>query len=105
MIGLMTFVQQQFNKPPCRSYLDQGSCEFGLLCKYSHIRLDPYTGQPVFPKEILYFQSLMTQDKPVVKKKTRYRLPSGWKVKDLPPSLKPPPIKQGYHWDHLSQWG
>lgn len=40
-----TFVQQQFNKPPCRSYLDQGSCEFGLLCKYSHIRLDPYTGK------------------------------------------------------------
>ncbi|CEG64363.1 Zinc finger matrin-type protein 5 [Rhizopus azygosporus] len=97
------FIQEQLKKPPCKYYLSHGYCEYGLLCKYSHIQIDPYTGQYKFPKEILYFQSLSSQ--PTIVKNKRYKLPPGWKLKDLPPSLKPPIKDQDYHWDHTAQWG
>lgn len=42
------FLQEQLNKPPCRNYTTQGYCEFGLLCKFCHITLDPSTGKVFF---------------------------------------------------------
>ncbi|KAG1138208.1 hypothetical protein G6F37_013375 [Rhizopus arrhizus] len=83
--------------------MNHGYCEYGLLCKYSHIQSDLLTGQLIYPKEIIYFQSLTTpkSTKPVQQK--RHRLPFGWKLKDLPPSLKPP--SSDYLWEHVNHWG
>jgi U11/U12 small nuclear ribonucleoprotein SNRNP20 len=126
------FLQEQLDKPPCRNFLAQGGyCEFGLLCKYSHITLDQATGkphskmqlqtliinlgQPIYPPELIQWFHLQRQEataennKNVIitekkKKQTRYRLPAGWKVNDLPPSLKPPPSKHGYDWNQVGSW-
>lgn len=38
------FLQEQANKPPCRHFEQYGYCEYGLLCKYSHITYDPSSG-------------------------------------------------------------
>ncbi|GAA5806980.1 hypothetical protein MFLAVUS_000329 [Mucor flavus] len=103
------FLQEQLNKPPCRNYISLGNCEFGLLCKFCHITLDPSTGQPIYPPELIQWFQLQQQESnslsiKKVQNKTRYRLPAGWKVKDLPPSLKPPPSKHGYDWKDLGTW-
>ncbi|KAG1131864.1 hypothetical protein G6F38_013347 [Rhizopus arrhizus] len=97
------FIRNQVNKLPCKYYMNHGYCEYGLLCKYSHIQSDLLTGQLIYPKEIIYFQSLTTpkSTKPVQQK--RHRLPFGWKLKDLPPSLKPP--SSDYLWEHVNHWG
>ncbi|KAI8972668.1 hypothetical protein BDB01DRAFT_909273 [Pilobolus umbonatus] len=99
------FLQEQLNKPPCRFYLTQGYCEYGLNCKYSHITLD-INNQPIYPPELnQLLQSQQPETPTVAKKIQRYRLPKGWKVKDLPPSLKPPP-KGGYEWEvDTGYWG
>lgn len=103
------FLQEQINKPPCRYYRHQGYCEFGLLCKYSHITYDSSTGQLVYPPELIQWFQLQKEETTAnnaLQSNTtrtniprRYKLPAGWKVKDLPPSLKPPPSKHGYNWD------
>ncbi|KAI7891275.1 uncharacterized protein EV154DRAFT_563413 [Mucor mucedo] len=104
------FIQEQMDKPPCRHFQrSQGYCEFGLFCKYSHITLDPNTGQPIYPPELIQWFQLKQQEanSQIIKKepkKTRYRLPAGWKVKELPPSLKPPPSKHGYDWSNVGTW-
>lgn len=90
------------NKPPCRFYINQGYCEYGLNCKYSHITLDRHQ-QPIYPPELI--QWYQSHEPPVKEKKyQRYRLPKGWKLKDLPPSLRPPP-KLGYDYKHTGYWG
>lgn len=64
-------------------------------------------GQYIYPPELLQWFQYEDKKKLVIKKqekKTRYRLPIGWKVKDLPPSLKPPPSKHGYEWDNVGSW-
>lgn len=66
-------------------------------------------GQPIYPPELIQWFQLQKQESSslVIKKqqkKTRYRLPAGWKVKDLPPSLKPPPSKHGYDWNNVGSW-
>ncbi|KAF7721601.1 hypothetical protein EC973_004374 [Apophysomyces ossiformis] len=103
------------NKPPCRHFFTHGYCEYELSCKYSHVTLD-MTGQPILPPELIrWFQAQQQQQHEAMilatakaeaasKKKPKYRLPKGWKVQDLPPSLKPPP-KQGYEWTHTGYWG
>lgn len=57
------FLQEQLNKPPCRNYTTQGYCEFGLLCKFCHITLDPSTGKVFFffynPTDCLYTNVLI----------------------------------------------
>ncbi|PHZ09243.1 uncharacterized protein RHIMIDRAFT_300032 [Rhizopus microsporus ATCC 52813] len=83
--------------------IEQASLQILFKPWLFHIQIDPYTGQYKFPKEILYFQSLASQ--PTIVKNKRYKLPPGWKLKDLPPSLKPPIKDQNYHWDHTAQWG
>lgn len=57
-------------------------------------------------QEVLNNNIKITESETVAekKKKTRYKLPAGWKVKDLPPSLKPPPSKHGYDWDQVGSW-
>ncbi|KAF1798895.1 CCCH-type zinc finger transcription factor [Mucor lusitanicus] len=106
------FVQEQANKPPCRHYISYGHCEYGLLCKYSHITYDPASGQPIYPPELLQWFELQQQEaianstvppKPATPTQ-RYRLPSGWKIKDLPLSLRPPPPKYGYDWSNTGAW-
>lgn len=68
-------------------------------------------GQMILPPEIVqWFQSQQQEamnETPIVvkQKRKRYKLPSGWKVKDLPLSLKPPPSKNGYDWNHVGSWG
>ena len=37
--------------------------------------------------------------------KPKYRLPRGWKVRELPPSLKPPPSSQPYSYTYSGFWG
>ncbi|KAI8374815.1 hypothetical protein BD560DRAFT_393315 [Blakeslea trispora] len=97
------FLQEQMNRPPCRFYQQQGYCEFQLLCRYSHITYDPYSGQPILPPELIqWLQSHEKQPKP--KKIKRPRLPAGWKIKELPPSLKPP-FDVDYDWHHVGTWG
>ncbi|KAI7902430.1 uncharacterized protein BX663DRAFT_435717, partial [Cokeromyces recurvatus] len=109
------FLQEQIAKPPCRHYQQYGYCEFGILCKYSHITYDPNTGQYIYPPELIQWFQLQQEEalsstvnlevtEKTKKKRTRYKLPSGWKVKDLPPSLKPPPPKHGYDWNQVGSW-
>ncbi|CAO3635405.1 unnamed protein product [Mucor hiemalis] len=105
MNGPDTFIQEQLRKPPCKRFTIEGHCKLGLACKYSHFSFDTTTGQTIYPPELTeWFQ--LTQQKPLItkSKKTRYRLPSRWKVKELPPSLKPPPSKNGYDWDNVGTW-
>ncbi|KAI9280076.1 hypothetical protein BY458DRAFT_501302 [Sporodiniella umbellata] len=94
----VAFLAQYAQRPPCRTFLEHAHCEFGLLCKYSHLLQDPLTGLPIYPNEILYFQSLLTAP-PV---QARFRLPSRWKHARLPPSLVPPNLTR---WEHEAQWG
>lgn len=66
-------------------------------------------GQQIYPPELIQWFQLQQQESnslsiKKVQNKTRYRLPAGWKVKDLPPSLKPPPSKHGYDWNDLGTW-
>ncbi|KAI8069849.1 uncharacterized protein B0P05DRAFT_639385 [Gilbertella persicaria] len=99
------FIQEQLDKPPCHYYYQSGYCEYGLLCRYSHITFNPSTGHIVYPPEIIHWFKLHPQDTITSNsKRKRYRLPSGWKVKDLPPSLKPPPSKYGYDWQSIGHW-
>ncbi|KAI9485844.1 MAG: hypothetical protein EXX96DRAFT_613694 [Benjaminiella poitrasii] len=113
------FLEEQIAKPPCRHYQLHGHCEYGLLCKYSHITMDRNTGQYIYPPELVQWfqlqqeealQTMRTNEIAANKNKTkkrrriRYKLPSGWKVKNLPPSLKPPPSKQGYDWSQVGSW-
>ncbi|KAI8878803.1 hypothetical protein K501DRAFT_287682 [Backusella circina FSU 941] len=108
------FLQEQLNKSPCRHYLTQGFCDYGLTCKYSHITVDHGSGNTIYPPELIqWFEAQkkqvgaqMTQKIKSQESKKRYKLPTGWKVKDLPPSLKPPPSKHGYDWtDDVGFWG
>lgn len=67
------------------------------------------TGQLVYPPELIQWFQLQKEETTAnnaLQSNTtrtniprRYKLPAGWKVKDLPPSLKPPPSKHGYNWD------
>ncbi|CEP06923.1 hypothetical protein [Parasitella parasitica] len=106
------FLQEQANKPPCRHYGQYGYCEYGLLCKYTHIVYDTASGQPIYPPELLQWFELQKQEatlnnttapKPIPPTQ-RYKLPSGWKIKDLPLSLRPPPSKHGYDWSNAGFW-
>lgn len=131
------FLQEQTNKPPCRHYINYGHCEYGLLCKYSHIMYDSASGkspigitaiidvygvslfilffvigQVIYPPELLQWFELQQQEaisnstappKPAPSTQ-RYKLPSGWKIKDLPLSLRPPPPKHGYDWSNTGAW-
>ncbi|CAO3591837.1 unnamed protein product [Absidia cylindrospora] len=99
--------------------MHSGYCEYKLDCKYGHIKLDKKTGNPIFPEELLEWlhaktleqQQRQEQPQPQQINETKkepsylYKLPSGWKVKDLPPSLKPPPLGQEYDWSHVGTWG
>ncbi|KAI8089287.1 uncharacterized protein BX664DRAFT_332635 [Halteromyces radiatus] len=113
------FINEQLNKPPCRRYRQNGYCEYELDCKYSHLIRDYKTGQLLFPKELLEWldakaadeqqQKQQQQQQQQTKKSSRksivYRLPPGWKVKELPPSLKPPTLGEDYDWNHVGIWG
>ncbi|KAI8376012.1 uncharacterized protein BYT42DRAFT_498766, partial [Radiomyces spectabilis] len=90
------FIREQMEKPPCRNFNTHGFCEFELQCKGNHITYDYYALQ-------LAQNSLRRQEQ--LKRTPRYKLPSGWKVRELPPSLKPPPAKHGYEWNNLGFWG
>lgn len=63
----------------------------------------------ILPPELIQWFQLQQEEAlnatPLVVTQKRYKLPSGWKVKDLPPSLRPPPTKNGYDWTHLGTWG
>lgn len=113
------FIAEQMNKPPCRLYATEGYCEYELGCRYSHIMTD-LSGQPIYPPELIAWLQETTQvmpaagllkqqeDRPKQQQQQstpKYRLPPGWKVRDLPPSLKPPPAKHGYQWTDLGTWG
>ncbi|CDH49703.1 hypothetical protein RO3G_07338 [Lichtheimia corymbifera JMRC:FSU:9682] len=110
------FIREQQNKPPCRRYLNHGFCEYRLDCRYSHIAYD-MAGHPIYPVELIEWLQQrqladaspsttvvswqqQQQQQPPAK---RYRLPSGWKLHALPPSLKPPP-RQGYDWSDVASW-
>ncbi|KAI9274270.1 hypothetical protein BDA99DRAFT_431814, partial [Phascolomyces articulosus] len=111
------FIQEQMNKPPCRHYLSQGYCNYQLQCRYSHITYDP-TGQVIYPPELLnWLQERQRADQAAmmavkttatasgdINKNPKYRLPRGWKVRELPPSLKPPPPSQPYSWNNSGFW-
>ncbi|KAI8336180.1 hypothetical protein BC941DRAFT_428538 [Chlamydoabsidia padenii] len=110
------FITEQLNKPPCRRYMQTGNCEYKLDCRYSHIKRDHRTGTPLFPKELIEWLDAKATEQQQVhqsdntridksKKSFTYKLPIGLKVKDLPPSLKPPPIDQDYDWNSTATWG
>lgn len=70
------------------------------------------TGQAIYPPELLQWFELQQQEaiannttppKPAPSTQ-RYKLPSGWKIKDLPLSLRPPPPKHGYDWSNTGAW-
>ncbi|KAI7858112.1 hypothetical protein BDC45DRAFT_328095 [Circinella umbellata] len=112
------FIQEQINKPPCRRYLTQGYCDYQLQCRYSHITYDP-TGRLIYPPELLnWLQERQQADEAAAAEvlaattasskkdeKPKYRLPRGWKIRELPPSLKPPPSSQPYSYSHSGVWG
>jgi U11/U12 small nuclear ribonucleoprotein SNRNP20 len=71
-------------------------------------------GQTIYPPDLLQWfdaqkkqvGAQMTQKIKLQDSKKRYKLPAGWKVRELPPSLKPPPSKHGYDWtDDVGFWG
>lgn len=71
-----------------------------------------FTGQAIYPPELLQWFELQQQEtaannttlqKPAPSTQ-RYKLPSGWKIKDLPLSLRPPPPKHGYDWSNTGAW-
>ncbi|KAL0080387.1 CCCH-type zinc finger transcription factor [Phycomyces blakesleeanus] len=110
------FVAEQMNKPPCRHFFTHGQCEFGLSCKFSHIAYAT-SGEPILSPELIQWlqsrnqeqnqQSIAHQKKTEqqsARKRSRYRLPTGWKVRSLPPSLCPPK-KQEYDWTDTGYWG
>ncbi|KAI9489023.1 hypothetical protein BDB00DRAFT_921909 [Zychaea mexicana] len=108
------YIHEQASKPPCRRYLMQGYCEYQLQCRYSHITYDP-AGRPIYPPELTaWLQERQQADAtaraqaPVATPsmdKPKYRLPRGWKVRELPPSLKPPPPSPPYSWSNAGVWG
>lgn len=69
-------------------------------------------GQPVYPPELVQWFELQQQEAIMNNNTTpkltlptqRYKLPSGWKIKDLPLSLRPPPSKHGYDWSNTGIW-
>ncbi|CAG8621634.1 1548_t:CDS:2, partial [Scutellospora calospora] len=104
-------------KSPCRKFCESGYCPFGLSCKYSHVPygvdfsiIDPhlYLAQnpillqqqrpQLFTKQ-QGGQSLQQKPIPMFK----YKLPSGISLRDLPPSLRPPP-PMGYDFSKAAQW-
>jgi hypothetical protein len=72
-------------------------------------------GKPLFPEELLEWldakateQAQQSNHRPIdnkAKPSPTYKLPSGLSVKDLPPSLKPPPIGKDYDWTSTATWG
>ncbi|KAI8142094.1 hypothetical protein BJV82DRAFT_617159, partial [Fennellomyces sp. T-0311] len=99
------YIQEQMNKPPCHRYLTYGYCEYQLECRYSHITYDMY-GRPVYPPELTaWLQERQQQpNTSTAVVETKYRLPRGWKVRDLPASLKPPPPVTGYSLSKSGYW-
>ncbi|KAI8975252.1 hypothetical protein BDF20DRAFT_822474, partial [Mycotypha africana] len=95
------FLQEQIDKPPCKYYQQRGHCEFGLLCRFSHITYDAYDGHIIYSPELIQWKNMSDKER---RRRQRYKLPTGWKVKDLPPSLKPPPSKKGYDWENVGAW-
>ncbi|SAM09071.1 hypothetical protein [Absidia glauca] len=109
------FIMEQMNKPPCRRYMQTRHCDYRLDCKYSHVRIDHRSGKPLFPEELLEWldakateQAQPSNHQPIdnkAKPSPTYKLPSGLSVKDLPPSLKPPPIGKDFDWTSTATWG
>lgn len=70
-------------------------------------------GHPIYPPELIEWlqqrqaaessSSLQQQSEQPTMPVKRYRLPAGWKLHALPPSLKPPP-RQGYDWSDVASW-
>jgi hypothetical protein len=42
--GLADIIEESRTKPPCKQFMRNQSCEYGLNCKYSHIMFDRFTG-------------------------------------------------------------
>jgi hypothetical protein len=69
----------------------------------------------LFPEELLEWldakateQAQPSNHRPIdnkAKPSPTYKLPSGLSVKDLPPSLKPPPIGKDFDWTSTATWG
>ncbi|KAI8061032.1 hypothetical protein BC940DRAFT_310659 [Gongronella butleri] len=113
-------INEHLQKPPCRRFQQTRSCDFGLMCRYSHILRGP-RGEPVYPPELVDWLQARSEaasdDKQVISgtshkpkqdgARTKTMLPPGWHVHDLPPSLHPPPpsTARGYDWDHVGVWG
>ncbi|CAG8714031.1 11695_t:CDS:2, partial [Racocetra fulgida] len=85
-------------KSPCRKFNETGYCPFGLSCKYSHV---PYgIDFSIVDPHQQGGQSLQQRPTPMFK----YKLPAGLTLRDLPPSLRPPP-PMGYDFSKAAQWG
>ncbi|CAG8702603.1 16632_t:CDS:2, partial [Cetraspora pellucida] len=104
-------------KSPCRKFNETGYCPFGLSCKYSHVPygtdfsvVDPHlylSQNPILLQQRRQIfsreqggQSSQQRPTPMFK----YKLPSGLSLRDLPPSLRPPP-PMGYDFSKAAQWG
>ncbi|CAG8524313.1 10143_t:CDS:2, partial [Dentiscutata heterogama] len=105
-------------KSPCRKFHETGYCPFGLSCKYSHVPygidfsvVDPhlYLAQNPILLQQQRRQAFMNEQggQSLQQKPTpmfKYKLPAGLSLRDLPPSLRPPP-PMGYDFSKAAQWG
>ncbi|KAI9318970.1 hypothetical protein BX666DRAFT_1408880 [Dichotomocladium elegans] len=101
-------------RSPCYKYMTYGHCPSGFHCMYSHITYDA-AGQIILPPDIIEWmqqrfgpsqEAAQTAEAAAASlPQKRYRLPTGWKVRTLPPSLKPPPAKGGFDWTVTASWG
>ncbi|KAL1926738.1 hypothetical protein VTP01DRAFT_5384 [Rhizomucor pusillus] len=110
------FIQEQLSKSPCRRYFSEGYCEYQLDCKYSHVGWDPARNCPIYPSELTEWleerakidasntQGVKSQSR-TKRTKPMYKLPAGWKVRDLPLSLRPPSSEDEYRWSNVGYWG
>ncbi|ORY99461.1 hypothetical protein BCR43DRAFT_489320 [Syncephalastrum racemosum] len=98
-------IEEYCAKPPCRRFFTQGQCPYSLQCRYSHVSFDP-TGRPIYPHELKELLDAIARPASPTKEKVkveRVRLPRGWRLRDLPPSLIPP--KRPYDLRDVATWG
>jgi hypothetical protein len=44
LLGVTDIIEEARTKPPCRQFMRNQVCEYGMNCKYSHIMFDRHTG-------------------------------------------------------------
>lgn len=89
-------------RPVCHSFLTTGFCEFGSMCRYSHI-LPGFRGTSfaliVCPRHLISVGEYNAPEKPPLTDINTVPL------NELPPSLWPPLEEDDYDTIEIAEWG